>query len=433
MSTDPGTHLDPEPDEPRPTGTDHAASSAADPKPATPAGPRHPEPTPPPASWAPEPGEWPARAATQHDPEPVTSAAEAATARATSVREAGTPPDPEAGTPAAAAATARDAEAVTPAGVRQPAAGPVAGRQPALTGTPLWPARYGPAGGHWPPGSMPPPGAVPPGAVPPGNWAATPPPRPPRRWRRGAAAGVAALVLVVGGGVGGAYTVRALTGPGHASSSIAASTAASRTSAADLVSNVQRTVVDIQVSGADGSGSEGSGVVIRSDGMILTNAHVLGQNAGTVTVTFSDGSRHRATVIGTDTAHDLAVVQVSSDSPLPVATFASSSTVRVGDTVYALGSPLGLTGTVTEGIVSALHRSISAGESDGSQTTRYTDMIQTDAALNSGNSGGPLVNTAGQVVGINTANEGSSGSIGLGFAIPSSTAHSVADQLIAAH
>jgi putative serine protease PepD len=360
MSTDPRTHLDPEPDEPRPTGTRHAASSAADPKPATPAG--------------------------AGDPKPAPGAA------------------------------------------GEQAAGPVPARQPALTGTPLWPARYGAAGGHWPPGSMPPPGALPPG-----DWAVAPPPRPPRRWRRGAAAGVAALVLVVGGGVGGAYTVRALTGPEHTASSIAASTASSRTSVADLVSNVQRTVVDIQVSGADGSGSEGSGVVIRSDGMILTNAHVLGQNAGTVTVTFSDGSRHRATVIGTDTAHDLAVVQVSTDSPLPVATFASSSTVRVGDTVYALGSPLGLAGTVTEGIVSALHRTISAGESDGSQTTRYTNMIQTDAALNSGNSGGPLVNTAGQVVGINTANEGSSGSIGLGFAIPSSTAHSVADQLIAAH
>ncbi|WP_344319336.1 S1C family serine protease, partial [Actinocatenispora thailandica] len=248
-----------------------------------------------------------------------------------------------------------------------------------------------------------------------------------------AAAGVAALVLVVGGGAGGAYAVRALTGPEPASSSVAASTASSQTSVADLVSNVQRTVVDIQVSGAGGGSSEGSGVVIRSDGMILTNAHVLGTSGGTVTVTFADGSRHSATVIGTDTTHDLAVVQVSTGSALPVATFANSSSVQVGDTVYALGSPLGLAGTVTEGIVSALHRSISAGEGNGSQTTRYTNMIQTDAALNSGNSGGPLVDTTGRVVGINTANAGSSGSIGVGFAIPASTAHAVANQLIAGH
>ncbi|WP_051802162.1 S1C family serine protease [Actinocatenispora sera] len=415
MSTDPRIHLE---NEPRPTGTEPAASPAADPKPAAPAAAVTAEPTPPAGAVPPEPTR-PADA-WQQGP--------------------------------AAPAKARQA-ADTPQGSAAPS-----GPQPApvTTGGPQWPARYDPAGGHWPPGgvpasaavpppgvvpargAVPPPGgvppqggAVPPGAVPPGGWAAGPPPRPPRRWRRGAAAGVAALVLVVGGGAGGAYAVRALTGPEPTPSSIAASTASSRTSAADLVSNVQRTVVDIQVAGTDGSGSEGSGVLIRSDGMILTNAHVLGDRPGSVTVTLADGSRHRATVIGTDPTHDLAVVQVSVDSPLPVATFASSSSVRVGDTVYALGSPLGLTGTVTEGIVSALHRTISAGESDGSRATRYTNMIQTDAALNSGNSGGPLVNTAGQVVGINTANEGSSGSIGLGFAIPSGTAHSVADQLIA--
>jgi putative serine protease PepD len=237
---------------------------------------------------------------------------------------------------------------------------------------------------------------------------------------------------VVGGGAGGAYAVRALTGPGPTSSSIAASTASSRISAADLVSSVQRTVVDIQVHGTSGSGSEGSGVVIRSDGMILTNAHVLGDDAQAVTVTLADGSRHRATVIGADPAHDLAVVQVSTDSALPVAAFADPASVRVGDTVYALGSPLGLTGTVTEGIVSALHRSISAGEGDGSRATKYTNLIQTDAALNSGNSGGPLIDTSGRIVGINTANAGQAGSIGVGFAIPSGTAQAVANQLIAA-
>jgi len=244
-------------------------------------------------------------------------------------------------------------------------------------------------------------------------------------------AGVAGLALVVGGGVGGAYAVRAMTAPPVAASPVQASPAASAESVADLVATVHRTVVDIQVSGASG-GSEGSGVVIRSDGMILTNAHVIG-DGGRITVTFADGTRRTASVVGTDTGKDLAVIQARNVSSLPVATFGDSSSVRAGDTVYALGSPLGLTGTVTEGIVSGVHRHISAGESDGSRTTSYSDMIQTDAALNSGNSGGPLVDTYGQVIGVNTAIAGQSGSIGVGFAIPSDTAQTVANRLMSGH
>ncbi|HEY3501870.1 MAG TPA: trypsin-like peptidase domain-containing protein [Actinocatenispora sp.] len=258
------------------------------------------------------------------------------------------------------------------------------------------------------------------------------PPRPPRRWRRRAAGGAAALALVVGGGVAGAATVHELSAHQPTSSPVAATTAADSSSLADVVAKVQPAIVDVTVKGASGEG-EGSGVVIRSDGMILTNNHVVtgaGQDA-TLTVTFSDGTSRSATVVGTDPSTDLAVVQVSGASGLTVATFGDSGTLRTGDSVVALGSPLGLTGTVTEGIVSALHRQLTV------DSTRYTNMIQTDAALNEGNSGGALITTGGQLVGINTAiatsGSDSTGSIGVGFAIPSDTARSVANQLIAGH
>jgi putative serine protease PepD len=258
------------------------------------------------------------------------------------------------------------------------------------------------------------------------------PPRPPQRWRRRAAGGAAALVLVIGGGAAGAATVHELSAHRTTGSPVAATTASDSASFADVVAKVQPAIVDITVDGASGQG-EGSGVVIRSDGMILTNNHVVtgaGQGA-TLTVTFSDGTRRPATVVGTDPGTDLAVVQVSGVSGLTVATFGDSGALRTGDTVVALGSPLGLTGTVTEGIVSALHRQLTV------DSTRYTNMIQTDAALNEGNSGGALITTGGQVVGINTAiatsGDGSTGSIGVGFAIPSDTARSVADTLMSGH
>ncbi|GAA3521446.1 hypothetical protein GCM10022220_72930 [Actinocatenispora rupis] len=230
----------------------------------------------------------------------------------------------------------------------------------------------------------------------------------------------------------GAATVHELTAAKPASSPVAATTASSTSSVADVVARAQPAVVDITVKGSSGE-DEGSGVVIRSDGMILTNNHVLaaaGQDPA-VTVTFSDGTRRSATVVGTAPGSDLAVVRVSGASRLTVATFGDSSALRTGDTVVALGSPLGLTGTVTEGIVSALHRQLTVDQ------TRYTNMIQTDAPLNEGNSGGALISANGQLVGINTAiatsGSGSTGSIGVGFAIPSNTAKSVAEALMAGH
>ena len=193
----------------------------------------------------------------------------------------------------------------------------------------------------------------------------------------------------------------------------------------------------VSILSSTGSGtSQGTGVVLDEDGTILTNDHVAG-DAESLQVTTSDGRSFAASVVGTDPSTDLAVIRLE-DPPedLQPATFADSSTVAVGQPVMALGTPLGLENTVTTGIVSALDRPVSATgeETDGSDTT-FTSAIQTDAAINPGNSGGPLVDAAGQVIGINTAiasipNEsGQAGSIGLGFAIPANTAMLIAEQL----
>lgn len=185
---------------------------------------------------------------------------------------------------------------------------------------------------------------------------------------------------------------------------------------------VSPSVVHIGVAGMAGSGS-GSGVVLREDGYILTNAHVV-NGAEQVEVTLPDGSINPAEVVGADTASDLAVVQVSDGDDLPVPAFATTAPA-VGDPAIAIGSPFGLEGSVTSGIVSALNRSLPGN----SQT--LVNMIQTDAAINPGNSGGALANGDGEVIGINTAILSPSGANdGIGFAIPITTALPIADQLI---
>src|SRR5690606_24791113 len=154
-----------------------------------------------------------------------------------------------------------------------------------------------------------------------------------------------------------------------------------------------------------------------------------------ITVVFSDGSHEQATLVGTTADYDLAVLRVNREGLVPLV-LGDSDAVVVGDPVVAVGAPLGLEGTVTSGIVSALHRPVSAGGRD--QTTAFIDAIQTDAAINPGNSGGPLVNAAGEVIGINSAIAqppgasavGTPGSIGLGFAIPSNQARRTADEII---
>jgi putative serine protease PepD len=193
---------------------------------------------------------------------------------------------------------------------------------------------------------------------------------------------------------------------------------------------VAASVASITVRSA-GQQVEGSGVVLRSDGLIVTNNHVVEDAAGggRITVELSDGRTVAARVVGTDQATDLALIQAQGVSGLKAATLGDSDALEAGDTVIAVGNSLGLEGSVTAGIVSALHRSVDTDGSGGA----LGDAIQTDASINPGNSGGPLVNSAGQVVGITTANASvngqSSGSIGVGFAIPSNRVEQVVSQL----
>ncbi|MEM8852960.1 MAG: Do family serine endopeptidase [Pseudomonadota bacterium] len=167
--------------------------------------------------------------------------------------------------------------------------------------------------------------------------------------------------------------------------------------------------------------SLGSGFVISADGMVVTNNHVI-KDADEVVVNFADGTRLDATIIGRDPKTDIALLKVEPESPLEPLEFAASETLRVGDWVMAIGNPFGLGGTVTVGIVSARNRNLQSGP--------YDDFIQTDAAINRGNSGGPLFDMKGNVIGINTAIiSPTGGSIGIGFAIPSEIATSVITQL----
>ena len=280
----------------------------------------------------------------------------------------------------------------------------------------------------------------------------------PARWSAGskAVAGLALAAMAVGGGAAGAFVATAAAGDRTVVSSpiIRPASEISGTTVADVARAVQPSVVSITVSSGAGQG-EGSGVVLSDDGLILTNNHVVagvGPDAK-VQVKFSDGKSATATIVGTDPATDLAVVRAENVSGLTKAALGDSDRLRVGDAVLAIGSPLGLAGSVTAGIVSALDRTLTVGdqsqqrqqqvppgwgrpdqqgESRQSTGTTIGGAIQTDAAINPGNSGGALVNASGQVVGVNSAiaTNGGDGNIGVGFAIPINTARQVADQLI---
>ncbi|WP_433337108.1 S1C family serine protease [Spirillospora sp. CA-294931] len=196
----------------------------------------------------------------------------------------------------------------------------------------------------------------------------------------------------------------------------------------DIAARVQPSVVSIEVRSGSGRGT-GSGFVFDRSGHVLTNAHVV-DGGGDIGVVLSDRRRLDAELVGADHAQDLAVLKIdASDGPAPLA-FGRSADVRVGDPVLALGSPLGLAGTVTGGIVSALSREVRLGDR-GSRPA-----LQTDASINPGNSGGPLVNTRGEVIGVNTAiatlggGGGGGGSIGIGFAIPVDRAVDGAQRII---
>ncbi len=166
----------------------------------------------------------------------------------------------------------------------------------------------------------------------------------------------------------------------------------------------------------------GSGFVIKSNGTVITNNHVI-QNAEGILVKFTNGKEYEAKLIGTDPISDIAVLKIQSTLKFPAVKFADSDKSKVGDWVLAIGNPFGLGGTVTQGIISAINRDIQLG--------RYDNFIQTDASINQGNSGGPLFNMNGEVVGINTAIfSNSGGSVGIGFAIPANFAKNVINQLI---
>lgn len=210
-------------------------------------------------------------------------------------------------------------------------------------------------------------------------------------------------------------------------------------SVADIAARVLPAVVSIEVRLGQG-GDSGSGIVIDKAGYILTNNHVVSMatdSAAQLTVVFDDGAGTRAAarIVGRDPATDLAVLKVDGVSGLTVATLGDSDELAVGDAVIAIGSPLGLSGTVTTGIISALHRAVRLGGA-GTDTNAVIDAVQTDASINPGNSGGPLVDATGAVIGVNTAirtlsaDPASGGSIGLGFALPINDARRIAEMLI---
>jgi putative serine protease PepD len=238
--------------------------------------------------------------------------------------------------------------------------------------------------------------------------------------------GLGVLLVLVGGVVGGL---------------IAAATQSSDSNSCSATSVADKTlpsVVTIMVRKGT-SGGTGSGEIIRSDGYILTNNHVISAAAGggSIEVLFSDGTTMPATLTGRDPQTDLAVIKVDASESLPVIPFGSSTEAQVGQPVVALGAPLGLASTVTSGIISALDRNIEV-PSDNGGNALLVAAIQTDAAINPGNSGGALTDCSGNLIGVPSAGASvpdgsggsSSGDVGLGFAIPVSTAESVSNEII---
>lgn len=255
----------------------------------------------------------------------------------------------------------------------------------------------------------------------------------------------AALVAVAAIGAGGGAATYAALSPGDGTTVVRQVTVAGSEPAAssgeplsvsEIYDQSYKSVVEISVSSTSSDGplgepqtqsALGSGFVYDDQGHIVTNAHVV-DGAQSVSVRFWDGSTHDATVVGTDPSTDLAVIKVDAPSSLlaPLA-LGDSDAVTVGEPVVAIGSPFGLEETVTSGIVSALHRQMSSPNG-----FTIDDAIQTDAAINHGNSGGPLLDSQGKVIGVNSQIESESGgSDGVGFAIPASTVQSIASQLLA--
>ncbi len=256
---------------------------------------------------------------------------------------------------------------------------------------------------------------------------------------------IAALALVVGllGGALGGAVVGSFSGGGSSGGIL---TVEPRTTAPLKAENgsvaavaaelLPSTVQIISEYGGDPRGATGSGFVLDRRGHIITNNHVVAEasGGGNIEVIDSEGVRRQATIVGRSPVYDLAVLHVKNGSGLSPASLGSSLQMQVGETVVAFGSPLGLTSSVTSGILSALHRPVTTGDAKSSS---YIDALQTDAAINPGNSGGPLVNLRGQVIGVNSAIAttgvsfgGEAGNIGVGFAIPVEQVEVTADQIL---
>jgi putative serine protease PepD len=249
---------------------------------------------------------------------------------------------------------------------------------------------------------------------------------------------ICVITALLAGGLGGTlgflFAARGGYGGGGATQLGAAPSEAplpvdrSDDSNAAVAKRLMPSVVTVQVTGAIGSG-----FVVSADGYVITNDHVVEGGGDALSVSFTDGSTAKASLVGRDPESDIAVIKVAKSGLTPVA-IGNSDKIAVGDSVLAFGSPLDLKNTVTKGIVSALDRTIEAGDPGG--TTRYYAAIQTDAAVNQGNSGGPLVNAAGQVIGVNSVirsvggTETEAGNIGLAFAIPINQAKRVATDII---
>ncbi|WP_353620278.1 S1C family serine protease, partial [Streptosporangium nondiastaticum] len=265
--------------------------------------------------------------------------------------------------------------------------------------------------------------------------------------RRGRLVAGALLVALVAGGIGGgvgALLERDGTIGRHVELPQAGADRSARApgSIAGIAARTLPGVVTIHVRGGSDQGT-GTGFVLDKEGRILTNNHVVepAGSSGDISVTFNSGQTAKAAVVGRDSSYDLAVIKVSGVSGLTPLALGNSDSVRVGDSVIAIGAPYDLAGTVTTGIISAKERPITAGgqKGDGSDVS-YVDALQTDAPINPGNSGGPLVDSEARVIGINSAirsagdsgelGGGQGGSIGLGFAIPINQAKRVAEELI---
>ena len=262
-----------------------------------------------------------------------------------------------------------------------------------------------------------------------------------RRKKKGLVAATLLAALMVGGCGSDGQEGQGQDGPEREGAAAAQQSEPSQTVANwpvdEIAAEAEPSVVQVNVRaiqetpmGAQEGEGVGSGVIYREDGYIITNSHVV-EGASEVNIAFADGTTEAGEVVGTDPSTDLAVVRVDREN-LPAADFVENLSLRPGELAVAVGSPSGFQSTVSQGVISGLNREVPASLTGGRQEEALVDLIQTDAAISPGNSGGALVNEEAQVVGVNAAYlpPGQTGAVNIGFAIPAPTAISVADQII---